>query len=278
MRVLVTGFAGQLGFDIIKLLTEKGVDCRGIDIAELDLTDNNAVQAYLDDYQPDTIIHCAAYTAVDSAEDDKEKVYDVNVNATAYLVEGCKRLDAKMMYFSTDYVFDGLGTEAFETDHVCAPTSQYGYTKYLGEQAVAGELEKYYILRLSWVFGQNGNNFVKTMLRLSETRGEVTVVSDQVGSPTFTPDVAVLACKMIRTDKYGYYHVTNEGYCSWYEFAVEIFKQAGREMKVTATDSASYPAKAKRPANSRMSKSRLDENGFDRLPSWQDALGRYLNA
>lgn len=278
MRVLVTGFAGQLGFDIIKVLKEKNVECRGIDIGELDLTDDAAVQVYLDDYKPDTVIHCAAYTAVDNAEDDKLRAHDVNVNATKYLAKACKLLDAKMMYFSTDYVFSGQGADFFETDDKCAPVSQYGYTKWLGEQEVAKYLTKYYILRLSWVFGQNGDNFVKTMLKLAETRDEISVVCDQIGSPTFTPDVAVLAEEMIRTDKYGVYHVTNEGICSWYDFAVEIFRQAGRDMKVNPIDSADFPSKAKRPLNSRLSKARLDDNGFSRLPAWQDALSRYLKA
>lgn len=277
MKVLVTGAGGQLGYDIVKVLANKGIEYRGIDIDDLDLTDAQAVYSYLEAYGPDTVIHCAAYTAVDNAEDNRETVYDINVNATGYLAEACKGLEAKMVYFSTDYVFDGHGTEPFETGDECAPVNYYGYTKWQGEQAVVRELSKFYILRISWAYGRNGSNFVNTMLRLAENREEVTVVCDQIGSPTYTPDVAELTVKMIETGKYGYYHVTNEGFCSWYEFAQEIFRLSEKDMKVNPIDAAGYYSKAKRPVNSRLSKSSLDAAGFDRLPHWKDALKRYLS-
>lgn len=276
MKVLVTGVKGQLGYDVVKVLGSRGVECRGIDIDDLDLTDDEAVQFYLDAYRPDTVIHCAAYTAVDNAEDNRETAYDVNVNATSYLAKACKRLGGRMVYFSTDYVFNGDGKEPFDTVDKCEPINYYGYTKWLGEQAVVQALNEFYILRISWAYGRNGSNFVKTMLRLAESRAEVTVVSDQIGSPTYTADVAELTCSMIETGKFGYYHVTNEGFCSWYEFAREIFELSGKKIKVNPTDTAGYPSRAKRPVNSRLSKSSLDDAGFDRLPHWKDALKRYL--
>lgn len=276
MSILVTGANGQLGFDIVKVLNEKGVQCRGIDIDDLDLTDDLAVQSYMDAYRPDTVIHCAAYTAVDNAEENRGMAYDVNVNATEYLAKASRQFNSKMVYFSTDYVFDGTGTIPFETGDPCSPVNYYGHTKRLGEQAVARSLEEYYILRISWVYGGNGSNFVKTMLRLGDTRDTVTVVSDQVGSPTYTPDVAALVSDLIESDKYGYYHVTNEGFCSWHEFASEIFRLSGKEVNVVPTDTSGYPTKAKRPLNSRLSKSSLDAAGFNRLPHWSDALIRFL--
>lgn len=276
MKVLVTGAKGQLGHDIVKHLSDRGVPCRGIDIDDLNLTVEEAVHSYLEQYRPDIVIHCAAYTAVDKAEDNREICYDINVNATGYLAKTCKALNSKMVYFSTDYVFDGEGERPFETDDNCEPINYYGQSKWLGEQAVSGELDKFFILRISWVFGRNGSNFVKTMLKLAESKDELTVVSDQIGSPTYTPDIAELVCRMVETDKYGYYHVTNEGFCSWYEFAQEIFKQSGVNISVHPTSTGGYPTRARRPANSRLSKSSLAAAGFNRLPHWQDALRRYL--
>lgn len=276
MKVLVTGVKGQLGFDIVNLLKEQGVECRGVDIDDFDLTDEGAVRTYVLDYAPDTIVHCAAYTAVDRAEDEKELAQKVNYNGTLYLAKIARELDAKFMYFSTDYVFPGTGDRPYEVEDQTGPTNQYGITKLMGEQAVRETLSKYFICRISWVFGENGNNFIKTMLRLAKTHDTITVVNDQIGSPTYCKDVAKLACEMIRTEKYGTYHVTNEGLCSWYDFAVEIFRQAGVTVQVLPTDSAHYPTKATRPQNSRMSKKSLAENGFALLPTWQDALGRFL--
>ncbi len=276
MKVLVTGFNGQLGYDIVNLLKSQNVECVGVDINDFDLTDEKSVRDYVLNYNPNVIVHCAAYTAVDKAEDDRELCYKVNVDGTRYLAKVAKELDAKFVYFSTDYVFPGTGTQMYKEDDQTGPTNQYGITKLKGEEAVKELLEKYFICRISWVFGENGNNFIKTMLRLSETRDKLTVVNDQIGSPTYCKDVAKLVCEMIKTEKYGTYHVTNEGLCSWYEFACEIFKQAGRNITVEPVDSTAFPVKAERPKNSRMSKDKLEENGFERLPTWQDALGRFL--
>ncbi|MBO7599864.1 MAG: dTDP-4-dehydrorhamnose reductase, partial [Lachnospiraceae bacterium] len=227
---------------------------------------------------PDAVIHCAAYTAVDAAEDNVEICRKVNRNGTQNIANVCKELDCKMIYISTDYVFDGQGTRPWEPDDKQTPLNVYGQTKYEGELAVSNTLDKYFIVRIAWVFGVNGKNFIKTMLNLSKTRTEVNVVNDQFGSPTYTYDLARLLVDMVLTDRYGFYHATNEGIISWYEFAVAIFKAAGIDMKVNPVSSAEYPAKAKRPSNSRMSKEKLSENGFKRLPSWQDALERYIKA
>ena len=224
----------------------------------------------------DAVIHCAAYTAVDAAEDNEELCRKVNEEGTRNIARVCKELDLKMMYISTDYVFNGQGTRPWEPDDEREPLNVYGETKCGGELAVEELLDKYFIVRIAWVFGVNGKNFIKTMLNLGKTRDSLTVVSDQIGSPTYTYDLARLLVDMIETEKYGRYHATNEGYCSWYEFACEIFRQAGMNVSVSPVDSSAYPAKAKRPMNSRMSKDKLDEMGFERLPSWQDALGRYL--
>ena len=254
--------------------------CRSTDAAayvQADLCDASAVQALFAGVQPDAVIHCAAYTAVDAAEDNAELCNKINGEGTANIADVCRDLDIKMMYISTDYVFNGQGVRPWEPDDEREPLNAYGMSKYLGELAVEERLTKYFIVRIAWVFGVNGKNFIKTMLRLGEERGAVTVVDDQIGSPTYTYDLARLLVDMIVTDKYGRYHATNEGLCSWYEFAVEIFKQAGMDnVKVTPTDSASYAAKARRPMNSRISKEKLTEMGFERLPQWQDALRRYL--
>jgi len=277
MRVLVTGVKGQLGYDVVNELGKRGHEAVGVDVEEMDITDTEAVEKGITEANVEAVIHCAAYTAVDAAEDNKEICRKVNVDGTENIAKVCKKLDLKMIYISTDYVFDGLGTRPWEPDDKQEPMNVYGQTKYEGELAVTKHLDKYYIVRIAWVFGVNGKNFIKTMLNLGETKDQLTVVCDQVGSPTYTYDLAVLLVDMVETDKYGFYHATNEGLCSWYEFACEIFKQAGMNVTVVPVTTAEYTkAKAKRPYNSRMNKDKLDANGFKRLPAWQDALTRYL--
>lgn len=277
MKFLVTGVNGQLGYDIVKELEKRGHEAVGTDRSTMDITNQAQVEEVVKREKVDGIFHCAAYTAVDKAEDEIEQCRAVNATATAFLAKVCQELGIKMLYLSTDYVFDGEGTKPWDTeDKVIAPLNIYGQTKYEGEEAVKKYLEQYFIVRISWVFGKNGNNFIKTMLRLGKERGAVSVVQDQVGSPTYTADLAVLLVDMMETEKYGIYHATNEGFCSWYEFACEIFKQAGMDVVVTPVDSTQFKTKAKRPHNSRMKKEKLIENGFHRLPSWQDALSRYL--
>ncbi len=275
MRVLVTGVKGQLGYDVMNELAKRGHEGIGVDIQEMDITDAASVEKVITEAAPDAVIHCAAYTAVDAAEDNVDLCRRVNAGGTENIARVCKALNCKMMYISTDYVFNGQGTRPWEPDDAREPLNVYGQTKYEGELAVEA-LEKFFIVRIAWVFGVNGKNFIKTMLNLGRTRDHLTVVADQIGSPTYTYDLARLLVDMIETDKYGRYHATNEGLCSWYEFACEIFKQAGMNVTVSPVTSDQYPAKAKRPMNSRMDKSKLDEMGFERLPSWQDALGRYL--
>lgn len=275
MRVLVTGVKGQLGYDVMNELAGRGHEGIGVDIQEMDITDAASVEKVITEAAPDAVIHCAAYTAVDAAEDNVDLCRRVNAGGTENIARVCKALNCKMMYISTDYVFNGQGTRPWEPDDKREPLNVYGQTKYEGELAVE-TLEKFFIVRIAWVFGVNGKNFIKTMLNLGKTRDHLTVVADQIGSPTYTYDLARLLVDMIETDKYGRYHATNEGLCSWYEFACEIFKQAGMNVTVSPVTSDQYPAKAKRPMNSRMDKSKLDEMGFKRLPSWQDALGRYL--
>jgi len=277
MRVLVTGVKGQLGHDVVLECEKRNIEAIGVDIDEMDITDKAAVEKVITEAQVDSVIHCAAYTAVDAAEDNEDLCRKVNSYGTRYIAEVCKKLDIKMMYFSTDYVFDGQGHKPWQPEDERKPLNVYGQTKYEGELAVEELLQKYFILRISWVFGVNGKNFVKTMLRLGKEKGAVNVVNDQIGSPTYTADLARLVVDMIQTDKYGVYHATNEGFCSWYEFACEIFRQAGMsDVKVTSVDSTAFPVKAMRPKNSRMSKDKLDASGFKRLPAWQDALKRYL--
>lgn len=277
MRVLVTGVKGQLGYDVVNECKKRGIEAVGVDVEEMDITDAQAVDDVVTQSKVDAVIHCAAYTAVDAAEDNVEICRKVNAEGTENIAKVCKKLDIKMVYISTDYVFDGEGNRPWEPDDERHPLNVYGQTKYEGELAVEQNLNKYFIVRIAWVFGVNGKNFIKTMLRLGEERGAVSVVNDQIGSPTYTYDLAVLLVDMVQTEKYGRYHATNEGLCSWYEFACEIFRQAGmHQVKVSPVDSSAFPAKAKRPNNSRMSKDKLEQNGFHRLPTWQDALGRYL--
>ena len=276
MRVFVTGVKGQLGHDVMNELEKRGHEAIGVDIDEMDITDEESVNRVIREAAPEAVIHCAAYTAVDAAEDNPELCRKVNAYGTENIARVCKELDIKMMYISTDYVFNGQGTRPWEPDDVREPLNVYGLTKYEGELAVEENVSKYFTIRIAWVFGVNGKNFIKTMLNLGKTHDRITVVDDQIGSPTYTYDLARLLVDMIVTEKYGRYHATNEGLCSWYEFACEIFKQAGMNVEVVPVTSDEYPAKAKRPNNSRMSKVKLEENGFERLPSWQDALKRYL--
>ena len=279
MKVLVTGVKGQLGHDVMNELALRGIEGIGVDVEEMDITDRTACETVISQEKPDAVIHCAAYTAVDAAEDNLELCRKINAEGTRNIARVCKAMDIKMMYISTDYVFNGGGQRPWEPDDHREPLNVYGLTKYEGEIAVEQNIQKYFIVRIAWVFGVNGKNFIKTMLRLGKEKGAVSVVNDQIGSPTYTYDLARLLVDMIQTDKYGRYHATNEGLCSWYEFACEIFRQAGMdEVKVTPVDSDGFPAKAKRPSNSRMSKEKLTENGFERLPSWQNALERYLKA
>ena len=279
MKVLVTGAKGQLGTDLMNELAKRGIEGIGVDVQEMDITDAEACRRVIKNSGADAVIHCAAYTAVDAAEDNVDLCRRINGEGTRNVAQACKEADVKLMYISTDYVFDGQGTRPWEPDDERHPLNVYGQTKYEGELAVEELSDKYFIVRIAWVFGVAGKNFIKTMLRLGKERGAVSVVDDQIGSPTYTYDLARLLVDMIQTDKYGRYHATNEGLCSWYEFACEIFRQAGMdEVKVTPVDSDGFPAKAKRPSNSRMSKEKLTENGFERLPSWQNALERYLKA
>jgi dTDP-4-dehydrorhamnose reductase len=278
MKILVTGYTGQLGYDVVREGLVHGFDMVGVGSKDLNITDELIVEQYVKELNPDAIIHCAAYTAVDKAEDDKESCWDVNVNGTKYLANVAKEINAKFMYISTDYVFDGLGEGPFVERVVPNPVGYYGQSKYEAEKIVQSQLSDWFIVRISWVFGLNGTNFVKTMLRLAETRDELNVVGDQVGSPTNTFDLSRLLLDMIQTDKYGIYHATNEGFCSWSEFAKEIFHLAGKTVKVNSITTEEYPTRAVRPKNSRMSKQKLIDNGFNPLPSWQDSLEHYLNA
>lgn len=279
MRILVTGVKGQLGFDVVNELKKNNIEAVGVDIEEMDITDAAAVKKVITESKVDGVIHCAAYTAVDAAEDNEEICRKINAGGTKNIADVCKELDIKMMYISTDYVFNGQGETPWQPD--CKdykPLNVYGQTKLEGELAVSETLDKYFIVRIAWVFGVNGKNFIKTMLNVGKTHDKVTVVSDQIGTPTYTYDLARLLVDMIQTDKYGYYHATNEGgYISWYDFTCEIYKQAGYTTKVVPVTTAEYGvSKAARPFNSRLDKSKLVENGFKPLPTWQDALARYL--
>lgn len=283
MKVLVTGINGQLGHDVLAELKVRGYsDIKGIDINDLDVTNEDDVKKIISSYKPNIIIHNAAWTAVDKAEQMPDKVYEVNALGPKYIAEAAKDIGAKMMYISTDYVFDGKGDNYFEVDSPKDGLSVYGKTKSQGEDFVTSILRDYWIIRISWVFGINGHNFIKTMLNLAKSgKKELNIVDDQIGSPTYTYDLAKLMCDMIETDKYGIYHATNEGICSWAEFAKYIFKSAGySDIKVNPVATEEYkklvPNQADRPLNSRMSKKSLDEAGFKRLPTWQDAVDRYI--
>ena len=299
MKFFVTGVGGQLGHDVMNEIASRGFEGVGSDIApiysgvadgtavtsmpyvQLDITDSEAVASVLAEVKPDVVVHCAAWTAVDAAEDEenKEKVFSINAKGTENIAKVCKELDCKMIYISTDYVFDGQGERPWEPDDKnYAPLNVYGESKLQGEQAVSSILEKYFIVRIAWVFGLNGKNFIKTMINVGKTHDEVRVVNDQIGTPTYTYDLSRLLVDMAETDKYGYYHATNEGgYISWYDFCVEFYKQYGLETRVTPVTTAEYGlSKAARPFNSRLDKSKLVEAGFTPLPTWQDAVSRYL--
>lgn len=276
MKVLVTGANGQLGYDIVKELKKQNIECYGATRKDFDIVDFEATEKFITNYMPDAVIHCAAYTAVDKAEDEQGLCYLVNASATENIAEICKKINSKMLYISTDYVFDGSKDGFYEVDDKPNPINVYGKTKLLGEQAVQRILDKYFIVRISWVFGEHGNNFVKTMLRLGKERKEINVVADQYGSPTYTADLAPLLVEMIQTDKYGIYHATNEGVCSWAEFAEEIFKIAVMDVKVNYITTAEYPTRAKRPMNSRLSKEKLIEKSYFKLPIYIEALRQYF--
>lgn len=276
MKLLVTGTKGQLGYDVCKVLSARGIEHRGVDIEDFDITNVQATHDYIAAYRPDGVIHCSAWTAVDRAEDELEKVRAVNAEGPRNIASVCKEIGAKLVYISTDYVFPGTGDRFYEPDDPTGPLGAYGVTKLEGERAVQALLERYFIVRVSWVFGKNGSNFIKTMLRLAETKSELNVVCDQIGSPTYTADLAPLLCDMVESEKYGVYHATNEGICSWAEFAEEIFRLSGKDVKVNPVPTSEYPTRAVRPLNSRMSKAKLEAMGFSRLPDWHDALVRYL--
>ena len=296
MKVLVTGTSGQLGFDVMEELAKRGYEGVGADRSDsdaefehvvLDITDKEKVFQVVNDVNPDVIVHCAAWTNVDGAEDPKNLnvVRAVNVDGTKNLAEAAKEVDAKMVYISTDYVFDGQGERPWQPDDKnYAPLNVYGQSKLDGELAVSNTLDKYFIVRISWVFGEHGKNFIKTMIEVGKTHDEVSVVDDQIGTPTYTVDLARLLVDMIETDKYGYYHATNEGgYISWADFTVEIYKQAGMDVKVKPVSTEEYEkiagkTVAKRPFNSRLDKSKLVENGFTPLPTWQDATKRFISS
>lgn len=276
MKIIVTGAKGQLGSDIILQLEQNGDTAVAADLPELDITNSAAVEAFISESKADGVIHCAAYTNVDTAESENDICRNVNYIGTLNIAQSCKKNGLKLLYISTDYVFSGEGDEPFETESPKFPCNFYGESKLAGEKAVEETVDEHFVVRISWVFGENGKNFVKTMLRLADEREEIKVVCDQTGSPTYTKDLAKLLCNMIATDKYGVYHATNENYCSWAEFASTIMEYSGKDTKIIPIKSSEYKSVATRPANSRLSKKSLDKNGFERLPTWQDALKRYL--
>ena len=276
MNILVTGVKGQLGHDVFnKLKEEKLHNAFGVDFDDLEISNEFSVKSFFQSKKIDAIIHCAAYTAVDSAEDNQDICFDVNVNGTKYLLNEAIKQDAKFIFISTDYVFDGNKQGEYEVDDIKQPNSVYGKTKDTAEQIVL-KYNRAFVVRTSWVYGLNGLNFVKTMLNLADKKSEISVVSDQIGSPTYSYDLADLLCDMVNTEKYGIYHATNEGFCSWYEFAKKIFELTGSKMIVKPILTASYPTKASRPKNSRLSKEFLYRNGFEKLPPWKDAIKRYI--
>lgn len=276
MRVLVTGATGQLGHDVVRVLSSRGHTVWGVGSKELDITDQAAVCAFVSRYSPDWVVHCAAYTAVDRAEEEQAACYRVNVQGTANVAESCRANGAKLLYISTDYVFGDGGDDFLEVDAPKSPINVYGSTKLAGEQVVVQTVKEHIIVRISWVFGKNGGNFVKTMLRLAQAHQELTVVDDQIGSPTYTADLAVLLADMVEHPRFGIYHATNEGVCSWAEFARKIFALRGLPVNVKGITTEEYPAKAKRAKNSRLSKKSLQAAGYALLPTWEDALERYL--
>lgn len=276
MKILVTGAKGQLGTDVVKRLAQLGIDCLEADLPDFDITDSNCVDAFFDANKPDAVIHCAAYTAVDRAESEREQCELINVTGTHNIAAACERCGAKMMYISSDYVFGGSGDRPYEITDPKAPVNVYGETKLGGEDEVQSICERHFIVRTSWVFGVNGNNFVHTMLRLCSEKDSVNVVCDQVGSPTFTQDLAVLLCDMIVTEKFGVYHATNEGFCTWAQLAAAAVRLAGVKGIINPVTTDEYHTDARRQLNSCLSKASLDKAGFSRLPTWQDALARYI--
>ena len=276
MKVLVTGINGQLGYDVIQELEKEGHQAHGTVRSDFDLTNQEDVRSYILKVKPDGIIHCAAYTNVDQAETDRDTAFKVNALGTKYLAQAANEIDAKMVYVSTDYVFDGSANKPYEVDHPTKPLGVYGETKLAGEEFLKSCLGQYFIVRTAWVYGVNGNNFVKTMLRLGKERGEVGVVHDQVGSPTYTVDLAKFLVELVETEKYGIYHASNSGICSWYEFAIEIFNQAGLSVKVNPLTTDQFPRPAARPKYSVLSKKKVEEQGFTLLRNWEDALSDYL--
>lgn len=274
--ILVTGITGQLGYDVVRELERRGKEVLGTTRNEINLLTEEGTKNFILQKKPEAVIHCAAYTAVDKAETESELAITVNGLGTRRIAEACREVGAKMIYISTDYVFGGDGRTPYEISDEKSPINIYGTSKLLGENSVITVLKNYFVVRVSWVFGSNGKNFVKTMLKLAETHKKLRVVDDQVGSPTYTADLAPLLADMIQTEKYGIYHATNEGFCSWAEFAKEIFKQAGKDVEVEPIATIDYPTPAKRPFNSRLSKKSLDDAGFKRLPTWQSAVERYL--
>ena len=276
MKILITGATGQLGHDCVEECRARGHEVHGVSSELFPLSDENVMRAVLEAVEPDAILHAAAYTAVDKAEDEPSLCRKVNAAGTEILARLARERDTKLLYISTDYVFPGTGDAPYETNALTAPHNVYGASKLAGEEAVQQHLDKYFIVRISWVFGAHGKNFVKTMLELAKTHKSLSIVADQIGSPTYTRDLAPLLADMLESEKYGIYHATNEGFCSWAKFAAEIFRQAGKDVNVTSVPSHMYPTKAVRPKNSRLSKKSLDETGFHRLPTWQDAVGRFL--
>ena len=276
MKILVTGVKGQLGHDVVEELALSGLEAIACDREEFDLTNKDETQKFILEHKPDGVIHCAAYTAVDKAEDEEEICGKINADGSLFIAEACEKIGAKMIYISTDYVFGGDGEEPYEPDDAKNPQNVYGKTKLEGEKNALENCSKTFVVRTSWVYGINGNNFVKTMRRLAETRNELNVVADQIGSPTYTRDLAVLLVSMIQTEKYGVYHATNEGFMSWAEFAQSIMEKSGLNVKINHIPTSEYPVKAKRPLNSRLSKKSLTDNGFSLLPSQDDALTRYI--
>lgn len=273
--ILVTGVNGQLGYDVVKELNKRNIECKGLSRNDLDFTNKDDVLQYITKLTPSFVIHCGAYTAVDNAEDDIEMCAKTNYNGSKNIALACNTINAKMIYISTDYIFSGEGETPFYVDDIPSPLSVYGETKLAGERAIKGILTDYFIVRISWVFGSNGNNFIKTMLRLGKEKNELNVVADQIGSPTYTVDLAILLCDMINSKQYGVYHATNEGYCSWAEFAQAIMQKANLNCKINPIKTSEYKTKACRPLNSRLDKSKLDTN-FNRLPQWENALDRFL--
>ena len=278
MKVLVTGVTGQLGYDVVRVLRGRGVETVGATRAEMPLDDPEKARAFVEATRPDAVIHCAAYTAVDRAEDEREICHAINAESTRTIAGACEEIGAKLVYISTDYVFPGTGEKFYETDDETAPCNVYGASKLAGESAVRDAMAsgRFFIVRSAWVFGVHGKNFIRTILGLAKTRDALTVVDDQVGSPTYTADLAELLADMVESEKFGVYHATNEGICSWAELAAEAIQQRGLRTKVTPVSSDMYPTKAVRPKNSRLSKASLDRGGFHRLPDWKDAVRRYL--